>query len=107
MSRPRTSVVAVSRSGVPVIHNSTLPGSSERSWIETSRMALFIASQDQHGVAVAVKAIPLGRGDGVGPADEIDSRKRAHQHEERRTRQVEVRNKRVYHTEIIGWIDEK
>src|SRR6185312_2797632 len=51
--------------------------------------------EDEHGVAVAIEAIRVADGLLVGPAQQVASRERADQQQQRRSRQVEVRDESI------------
>ena len=61
----------------------------------------------EHRVAVAEEPVALRHGHRVGPADALDPGERGDQHEQRRLRQVEVRDQRIDRLEAIAGRDEQ
>src|SRR5438552_8203286 len=64
-------------------------------------------SNDRHRIAIAVEPIPLLNGFPVRPHHVLIARERAHQHEQRRARQVEVREQPVHRTERVRGMNEQ
>ena len=62
---------------------------------------------DQHGVAVAVETIPRRHGLAIRRQHAVAAAKRAHQHQQRRARQVEVRDEAVHEPELVARVDER
>ena len=61
----------------------------------------------KHRVAVAEEAVIGIEGVGVGGEDPLARGERADEHQQRRARQVEVRDERAHHLERERWVDEK
>ena len=61
---------------------------------------------DEHGVAVAEEAVAFLDGDFVDAEDVFAVVERGDQHQERRFRQVEVRDERFDDLELVAWVDE-
>ena len=56
--------------------------------------------ENQHAIAVTEEAIPLAHRFFVGPQDQFPRCKRAHQHQQRRARQVKIRQHHVHVPEL-------
>src|SRR5947207_2515743 len=52
--------------------------------------------QDQHAIAVAIKAIAFPYRFSISAQNKLTARKRRHQHEQRRTRQMEIRQQPIH-----------
>src|SRR5262245_28189404 len=55
---------------------------------------------DQHGIPIAEETVSFSDGVAVGMQDMIDARKRTHQHQQRRARQMEVGDQPIHHAEV-------
>src|SRR5690242_18256155 len=65
------------------------------------------ALQQQHGVAEAVETILPRNGLLIGPRDQLTPGEGADQRQQRRARQVKVRNHHIYHAELVARRDEE
>ena len=63
------------------------------------------ASRDKHRVAEAEEAVAFAHRLLIGGKNVLAPRERAHQHDERGLRQVEIRDKRIHHLEAVARID--
>src|SRR5207248_10986629 len=64
-------------------------------------------SYDQRRIAVAEEAVPVPDRLPVRGEDPVGPRESAHQHEERRSRQVEIREETVHGAEPVAGSDEE
>ena len=71
-------------------------------WIEVEQ-----GLPDEHGVAVAVEAVSLGDGMRIGAQDVLSAGERAHEHEQRRAREMEIRHQAINDLEVIARVDEQ
>src|SRR5436309_3892714 len=91
VTRPRSSVSGVSRSGTTTTSTSASDGGRAWGWTSNLTMRLLMApSQDQHRVAVAEEAVFLRHRRPVRPTGQFDAGQRADQQQQARPRQVEV-----------------
>src|SRR4051795_965065 len=85
--------------------NFPAPGAGKGGWrLGSSRGR---TSEDEHGIAEGVEAVPLLDGEPVEAAGLVDSRERHHEGEQRGARQVEVRQQRVDAPELEAGRDEQ
>src|SRR5262245_16728656 len=72
----------------------------------------FIASADQHGIAITEESIALANGFGIGLEDELApaglarSGKGADEHQQRRTRKMKIGQKRAGNGKLTGRMNE-
>src|SRR5205814_6077334 len=64
-------------------------------------------SQDQHAIAVAVKAITLADRFSIGFEQEFPAGERAYQHEQSRARQMKIGKQKIDMSKLVGLVDKK
>jgi hypothetical protein len=62
--------------------------------------------EDQHAIAIAIKAIVLANRLAVGAEQELAACKRAYQHEQSRARQMKIRQQKIDSSKIVWRINE-
>ena len=67
---------------------------------------LLSTLENQHRVPEAEEAVPLADGALVRPPDQLAAGEGAHQHQQGRTRQVEVGDQRIHGLEPVARVDE-
>src|ERR1700730_4156248 len=75
--------------------------------ILTSPAERPIHLQDQHAIAVTVKTIALANGFLISTQQELAPGERAHEHEQSRARQMEIRKQKIDMLKLIRRINEK
>src|SRR5262249_37187979 len=94
--------------------NRARPGQSSVARVFTPRYRDFRESspatresQDQHRVAVAIEAVALADRLVVGAAQQLVAAKGAHQNQQRRTREMKIRQQNVDAAKLVGGADEE
>src|SRR5678815_508230 len=88
----------------PIVSRITWHGGRGR---QRSRWALLIALRDKHRVAVGVEAIALGDGVAVRAEQRLAPAEGGREQQQRRAREVEVRDEGVDQPEAVAGVDEE
>src|SRR4029077_15821497 len=65
-----------------------------------------LITKQQAGIAIGIEPVAVGDGVGIGPFHAVETAESGYQHEQRRTRQVEIGQENIDRSETISRGDE-